>query len=71
MNPLPHALARLQAEWDAAPPVPAPPPTALLHPQARPSWRVIITGAVALYAAMLAAYGAVLAVAAFRMGMLP
>jgi hypothetical protein len=70
MNPLPHTLARLQADWDAIPPPPPPPSTALFDRGPRPSWRVIITGAAALYAAGLAAYGVVLAVAAIRMGML-
>jgi len=71
MNRLPHALARLQADWDAIPPPPPPPATALFPRGPRPSWRVLITGAVGLYAAMLAAYGAVLAVAAFRTGIWP
>lgn len=66
-----NALQRLQAEWDATPPIPAPPSTALLHPLARPSWRGVVLGAGLLWSAGLVIYGAVLAVAAFRIGMLP
>lgn len=70
MNPLPHALARLQADWDSTPPLPPHPSTALFPRGARPSWRALVIGAVGLYAAGLAAYGAVLAVAALRLGWL-
>ena len=61
MKPLPHALARLQAEWDAVPPPPAPPSTALLHPRVtRILPYVLLIGFVALYLV------AVLAEAAMR-----